>query len=154
MVLVTLAVFVVMAIAVVGIVNRQFHEVVGQEQEEQAFQIAEAGIDYVVWLLDQHLVDLENPQPITDYEVVDFTKDPSEVLGKFTVTIETVRYTPPNGPAVMRLVSVGRDAVLINRTQTIEAVIQSEADPSEPIPPGNEPDQLEVWRIIEWDHKP
>lgn len=148
--LVILAVFVVMAMAAAALVNRQFHEVAGQEQEEQAFQIAEAGVDYATWLLDQGLVDFANPQPITDYEVTDHTQDPPEVLGTFTATFETIQYTPPGGPAVMRVVSVGKDTVLVNRTQTIEAVIQSEVDPSEDEPE----DKLELWRVIEWDHKP
>src|SRR5687767_4273055 len=109
MALVILIVFAIMAMASAALISRQFHEVVGQEQEEQAFQIAEAGIDYGVWLLDQRVVDYANPQPIMDYEVTDWTKEPPEVLGTFDVTFQSIQFTPPNGPAVMKIISVGED---------------------------------------------
>lgn len=146
--LVILVVFLVMMVATVGLVNRQFHEIVGQEQEEQAFQISEAGVSYALWLLDNDLVDYKSPQGVTDYQVIDETKEPKEVLGTFDLTFETLSFVEPIGPATIKVKSIGEDAVLTKRKQTIEAVIQSDSDPEDPA------DQLEVWRVIEWDHKP
>lgn len=140
MTLVILGVFLVMAAATVGLVNRQFKEIVNQEQEEQAFQIAEAGVSYGVWLFDNGLVDYQNPQGVTDYEVTDETKEPPVVLGTFDLTFATLYYTQPSGPVAVKVTSVGEDAVLTARKQTIEAVIQS--------------DDLDTFRVIEWDHKP
>lgn len=148
MTLVILMVFVVMALATAAIISRQFNQIVGQEQEEQAFQISEAGVDYAVWLLDQGLVDYNSPQGVQDYQVIDETREAREVLGTFDLTFETVRFTAPNGPVTMRVKSVGEDVVLVNRKQTIEAVIQSDSEADEP------ENKLEVFRVIEWDHKP
>ena len=148
MTLVILMVFVIMALATAALISRQFNQIVGQEQEEQAFQISEAGVSYALWLLDNGLVDYKNPQGITDYEVIDETKNPKEVLGTFDLTFETISFVEPQGPATLKVKSVGEDAVLTKRKQTIEAVLRSEADAEEP------EDKLEIWRVIEWDHKP
>lgn len=140
MTLVILAVFLVMMVATAALISRQFKQIVGQEQEEQAFQIAEAGVSYGVWLLDNNLVDYKNPQGITDYVVIDETKEPSEVLGTFDLTFETLNFAEPDGPLAVRVKSVGKDAVLVQRKQTIEAVIHSS--------------DLDDFQVIEWDHKP
>lgn len=140
MTLVILGVFLIMAAASVGLVNRQFHAIVDQEQEEQAFQVAEAGVNYAVWLMDNGLVDYQDPQPVEGYQVTDQTKDPAEVLGTFDLDLEVISYTASTGPVAVRAVSIGKDAVLVGRLQTIEAVIQS--------------DDLDIFRVIEWDHKP
>ena len=140
MTLVILGVFLIMAAATVGLINRQFHAIVGQEQEEQAFQIAEAGVDYTVWLMDNGLIDYQNPQPVAGYQVTDQTQDPAEVLGTFDLSFSVTSYGGPAGPVAMRVVSVGTDAVLLERKQTIEAVVAS--------------DDLDTFRVVEWDHKP
>lgn len=140
MTLVILGVFLIIMAATVRLINRQFHEIVGQEQEEQAFQIAEAGVSYAVWLMDSGLVDYQDPQPVVGYQVTDQTKDPVEVLGTFDLSLDVIYYAGPAGPSAVRVTSTGTDAVLVKRTQTIEAVVQS--------------DDLDTFRVIEWDHKP
>lgn len=139
MTLVILSVFMIMMAAAAGLINRQFNQVVGQEQEEQAFQIAESGVSYALWLMDEELVDFNSPQGITDYEVQDQTVDPPEVLGTFDLTFQTLSFTPGQSVAI-RVVAEGEDLVLTTRKQTIEATIQS--------------DDLDNFRVIEWDHKP
>lgn len=139
MTLVILGVFMIMMAASAGLINRQFNQVVGQEQEEQAFQIAEAGVSYALWLMDQDLVDFNNPQGITGYEVKDQTVEPPEVLGTFDLTFQTIAFTPGASVSI-RVVAEGEDAVLTTRKQTIEAVIHS--------------DNLDDFRVVEWDHKP
>lgn len=137
--MVVLGMFLVMAIASAALINRQFNQVVNQEQEEQAFQIADAGVNYAIWLMDQGLVDFNNPAPVSDYEVKDQTETPPVVLGTFDLTFQTIQFTPGESVAV-RITSVGEDASLTSRRQTIEAVIQS--------------DDLDDFRVVEWDHKP
>lgn len=140
MTLVILGVFLVMAMATVGLISRQFHEIVGQEQEEQAFQIAEAGVNYAAWLMDNGLVSYQSPQPVLGYKVTDETKTPSPELGTFDLSFQVVTYGGPTGPVSVRVTSVGKDAVLLNRSQTIEAVIEST--------------DLDTFKITLWDHKP
>lgn len=139
MTLVILGVFAIIMAGSAALINRQFNQVVGQEQEEQAFQIAESGVSYALWLMDQGLVDFANPQSIADYEVKDQTVDPPEVLGTFDLTFQTLSFTP-GGPVAIRVVAEGEDLVLKERKQTIEATIQS--------------DDLDDFRVVEWDHKP
>lgn len=139
MTLVILAVFVVMALATTSLISRQFNEIARQEQEEQAFQIAEAGVHYAVWLLDNDLIDYTSPQGISDYAVTDQTKEPPEVLGTFDLEF-TVLQHEAKGPAAVKVKATGEDLVLINRRQVIEAVIQS--------------DDLDTFRVVEWDHTP
>lgn len=140
MTLVILGVFLVLMMATMGLISRQYKEIVGQEQEEQAFQISEAGISYGLWLMDAGLFDYASPPVIQNYAVTDETKDPAEVLGTFDLAFEVLSYGGVAGPAAVKVTAVGEDAVLVNRKQTIEAVIQS--------------DDLDTFRVIEWDHKP
>lgn len=139
MTMVILGVFMVMMAGAAGLINRQFNQVVGQEQEEQAFQIAEAGVNYALWLMDQDLVDFNNPQPITNYEITDATVEPPEVLGTFDLTFQTIAFAPGASVSI-RVVAEGEDLVLKERKQTIEAVIHS--------------DDLDQFRVVEWDHRP
>ena len=138
--LVILAMFLVMAVATVGLINRQFKQIVGQEEADQAFQTAEAGINYASWLLDNGLVDYHDPQPIQGYQVTDQTKNPPLVLGTFDLTFSVISYAGPLGPAAVRVVSVGKSAVPLPRPETIEAVIASK--------------DMDTFRITQWDHKP
>lgn len=140
MTLVVLGMFLIMMVATAGLISRQFRQIAVQEQEEQAFQIAEAGVNYAVWLMDNNLVDYDSPQPIQNYAVTDETQAPPEVLGTFDLNFNVLSYVGQTGPAAVRVVSVGKDAVLLQQTQIIEAVIQS--------------DNLDTFRIVEWDHKP
>lgn len=139
MTLVILGMFVVMAVGTMALINRQFKEIVGQEQEEQAFQIAEAGVHYALWLLDNGLIDYADPQEIEDYEVTDDTQDPPVVIGSFDLEFETESYTAGTGPAAVKVTATGKDAV-INRPQKIEATIYS--------------GDLDDFVVVEWDHRP
>lgn len=47
-----LAVFVVMATALTGVIAQQRRQAALQEAEEQAFNVAEAGINYGIWYLN------------------------------------------------------------------------------------------------------
>lgn len=135
--MVLLGAFVVMFIAAATLINRQFHQITQQEQEEQAFQVAEAGVFYALWFIDQDLLDLSNPGNVTDYEVTDPTTDPAEVIGNFDLTF-TVRNNEVGGPVTVDIVSVGEDAVLSELKQTIRATIHSRDG--------------DDFRIVEWRH--
>jgi len=140
MTLVILGLFMVMMLATTALINRQFKEIVGQEQEEQAFQIAEAGVSYTLWLLGNGLIDFANPRGISDYAVTDHTKDPPEVLGTFDLEFTIEVHDPVNGRVALRAVSTGTDQELTDRKQVIEVVIYS--------------DDLDIFNVVEWDHKP
>lgn len=140
MTLVILGLFLTMMVAAMALISRQFHEIVGQEQEEQAFQVAEAGVHYSLWLISNGLLNLDNPAAITGHEVRDIRpQGANEVIGTFDVTF-SVQKGGAGQPTSISLVSTGRDVVLVDRTQVIAAVIYAE--------------EGEKFSIISWDHQP
>lgn len=139
MMLVIFTMFLVFVIATAGLVSRQFHVIVDQEQEEQAFQLADAGVNYAVWLLQNNLVNLASPAGVNDHEITDFTKNPEELIGTFDLSFAT-QSGAASGPVLVNVTSVGEDAVKKDRKQTIDARLYS-ADRA-------------AYAIIGWNHRP
>lgn len=86
--------FLVMMIAAIGYVNRQFKQVANQKEIEQGFQVAESGVDYTLFLLRSHtrtISDLLASEPITRS-----VEDPlgKGVVGNFTLTFVPVDDAP------------------------------------------------------------
>lgn len=137
LVLVMMIVLGVILAASMQFIARQSHQTIVQEQEEQAFAAAEAGVQHVLWLLHAegggHTVDTLHSSPPSTLRDHPLTTAGGEVLAYFTVTTEA----PVGGRLKMR--SEGRDASLQALCQTIEAeVVQSGANVS----------------LVSWNHRP
>ena len=109
MTLVIVVMFVVMFVALSGVLNRTYHESVVQANNEIAFQLAEAGLNYGRWRL------AHNP----DYLVAE-TKavaDPwAGVLGEYEVSFERA-----GSSSVVTVTSEGRTDALFSKTVTLQA---------------------------------
>ena len=137
-VMVMMIVFVTMAAYALRFVVRQSHETINQEQEEQAFWIADSGVSYVAWLLDpsggnKAPGDILGLPSITNHVVTD---DLGQTIGSFSlVDIVTVA-----GTNSIQLRSIGKDQVLTDRCQSIAVELR----------------QLEVggsYVVTQWNHQ-
>jgi Tfp pilus assembly protein PilX len=106
-------------VAGVGLLNTQFHQTTNQEQEEKAFEAADAGLHYTLWMLNKANV---APATLPGQTVTQQVTDPAsnETIGSFTLTF-TVQ--PVNGFNEVTVTSLGRDLVM-NRRQTIVGKVQ------------------------------
>ncbi len=84
-------------------------------QREQAFQIAEAGVDYYQWHLAQNATDYKDGTATSGPYVHNFYNKDGDLLGNYSLTI-----TPPlPGSSIVKIVSVGRLA-----SSTISRTVQ------------------------------
>jgi hypothetical protein len=110
MTLVFLLMFVVIFTALAGLVSRSYHESVLQAQDETAFQVAEAGLNFARWRL------AHNPE---DFSAVtrDLTDQFAGVLGSYDLTFEQ----PIPGSTIVSITAVGRTASQPARRVTLSA---------------------------------
>lgn len=137
LVLVMMIVLAVILAASMQFIARQSHQTIVQEQEEQAFAAAEAGIQHVLWLLHPdgggYTVDtLHSSQPasLRDHPL---TTAGGDVLAYFTVTTQT----PTGGRLKTR--SEGRDASLQALCQTIDVEVAQVGS---------------AVSLVSWNHRP
>jgi hypothetical protein len=136
LVMVIMIVFIAMTTYTLRFVVRQSHETVNQEQEEQAFGAADSGVSYTLWLLNPSggnydTGDIAALSAITDHPVTDN-------LGRQIGTFSLVDIVA--GTRFLQLRSVGKDAVLSNKCQTIFVKLR----------------QLELgepYVVTQWDHQ-
>jgi len=126
MVLVTLVMFALIMAATTGYIARQSQQTVDQEQEEQAFGLADSGVQYTLWLLDndggaQTIGDLIALQSITR----ELRDENAVVIGTY-VAYYSAQVTG-NG---LRVVAQGKDAQRPDVCQQVEATIAPFADGS------------------------
>ncbi len=110
MTLVFVSMFAVIFIALSGLTSRQYHEGTNQLQEELAFQIAEAGLNYGRWRLAH---DDDN-----------FTAVQKDVEDQFAGTIGTYSLTfeqPQEGSTIVSITSVGATTSSPTRQVTLKA---------------------------------
>lgn len=81
--------FLIMMIAAIGYVSRQFKQVANQKEIEQGFQVAESGVDYTLFLLRSHTKTI--PDLLADGSLTQPVADP---LGKGEVGSFTVNFVP------------------------------------------------------------
>lgn len=108
--LVFVAMFVVIFSSLAGLVGRQYHETVLQAQDELAFQVAEAGLNYARWRL-AHAPD-------------DYSAAHSPVSDQFAGTLGTynVSFTEPvSGSTIVEITATGTTAARPEREVTIAA---------------------------------
>lgn len=108
--LMTVAMVGAIFIAIGGLVNRQYHEGGLVAQDETAFQVAEAGLDFARWRLSHDGDDFSAVQQ----EVNDQLQG---LLGTYSLT-----FTPPSsGSTIVTITSVGRTANAPTREVTLTA---------------------------------
>jgi hypothetical protein len=110
MTLVFVTMFVVIFMALTGFVTRLYHQAVLQTQDEIAFQVAEAGLNYGRWRLAH---DEDNFTPETKIISDQFAGE----LGSYAVTFEPV--VP--GSTLVIITSVGQTQAQPLRTVTLQA---------------------------------
>lgn len=136
LVLFMLLVFVIISAASMRIIARQANQTTLQEQEEQAFEIADAGVNYVLWLLSTTGGNLTPPQLLaappasaTNHPVTDRN---NQVIGKFNLFF---------GPAcsdALTFRAVGYDQIKTNLCQVIDAKVQRFVSGE--------------YKLVKWDH--
>lgn len=118
LVLMLLIVFITIMSATLRYVIRQSHETVDQEQEEQAFNIADSGVSYVLWLLDPGPTGGQI-QPTSVGVINQAVYDNiGNQIGVFTIDNIVA------GTGEIAFSSIGRDLVLVDRCQVIEVELR------------------------------
>ncbi len=110
MTLVFVTMFVVTFLALSGYVNRTYKQAVLQSQDEVAFQVAEAGLNFARWRLAHAPSNFSTvTQSVTDQY--------AGVLGEYTVTFTA----PAAGNSTVVIASVGKSSARPERTATLSA---------------------------------
>lgn len=110
MMVITVMMVTVMFTSIGGVTNLQYHEGALVAQDETAFQIAEAGLNYARWRLAH---EPDNFDPVTQ-DIQDPLKGS---LGTYTLTFTA----PLPGSTIVTIVSVGHTANSPTREVTLEA---------------------------------
>ncbi|MEX1997961.1 MAG: PilX N-terminal domain-containing pilus assembly protein [Candidatus Andersenbacteria bacterium] len=144
LVLILLVVFVIIMTASVRFIARQSTQTANQEQEEQAFEIADAGINYTLWLLDSEGGNFTPEQleagpdgggpPTADTENHLIHNDQSELIGRFSLDFSDA----DNVAGVLTVRATGKDEIKPDLCQVIEAKVQKDANGE--------------YRLYRWDH--
>ncbi len=90
MMLVIFSMFMVIMIAMISYINRQFHETVDQEQREKIFHIAESGVDYTVAELNGGVVVPDDLLGFTERTVNINDPVSGDVIGVFKMSYSTL----------------------------------------------------------------
>lgn len=136
LVLLMLLVFMIISVAGLRFIVRQSHQTVLQEQEEQAFAIADAGVSYTMWLLSaaggnftpQQLV--ASPPPSARNHSL--TNTAGETIGKFDV------FYGPACSDYLEFRSIGYDMVKTDLCQVVTGKVQQFTSGE--------------FKLIKWDH--
>lgn len=110
MTLVFVTMFVVIFAALSGITSRQYHLGVLQSQDERAFQIAEAGLNYARWRL------AHDPENLLE-ETRDVDDQLGDSIGSYTITFTS----PQEGSTITTIHSEGVTSNQPSRTAELEA---------------------------------
>jgi Tfp pilus assembly protein PilX len=110
MTMVFISMFLVIFVALSGLLNRSYHESVLQAQDELAFQIAEAGLNYARWRLAHDPTNF-------DEETKNVTDQFAGTVGSYELTFDT----PVPGSTVVVITSVGQTAAQPSRNITLQA---------------------------------
>ncbi len=109
MTLVFVSMFVVVFMALAGMVNRTYHESVLQAQDETAFQVAEAGLNYARWRLAHDPSNFE-------VETKEVSDPQAGVLGEYHVEFAE----PQEGSTIVIITSEGTTSAQPSRTVTLQ----------------------------------
>lgn len=136
LVVLMLLVFAIIAGASIRFIARQSNQTVQQEQEEQAFEIADAGANYVLWLLSASggnkspLSLVASPPPSTRDHAI--ANQAGQSIGKFDL------FFGPACPDSLSFRSVGYDQIKTNLCQVVDGTAKLFSNGE--------------YRLIKWDH--
>ncbi len=122
-ILITVLVFAAITITVtIGLVNwgaSVLASIRNVKAKEQAFQIAEAGIDYYRWHLAQYPTDYVDGTTTPQPYVHNFYKMNGDILGNYSLTIPL----PPVGSTLVKIISKGTASSTPPVSRTIQAIM-------------------------------
>lgn len=118
MTLVFFVVFLVIATAWLSFAVRQSHEVTDQEQEEQAFQVAEAGVEYTLFLLNSGVYTVDGLVGLSSPIVQVVSDAAGKIVGSYELTFSNTGGTP------LTVSALAHDLELEGRCQRIVADIE------------------------------
>jgi Tfp pilus assembly protein PilX len=134
LVLVMSLIFVVLMVGAASLVGNQQRQLVNQEEIEQSFQLAEAGVRYMMWLVNEAGV---APASLESAPVVRTIQDASgQDVGTFELTVTVAQ---ASGTRTVTVTSVGKDAVRPDLKQTIIAILSSTDN--------------QTYSLLSWNHQ-
>lgn len=141
LVLVTLLVFVIIVSASIGFISRQSHEITNKEQEQKSFGVADAGVQFVLWLLSTdggktplELIDMYNNDPTSTTLNRTLTGSDGEHIGSFSLINFRL-----DGTGNLSFLSIGKDKTGGTLCQTIEAIVS--------------PSTANGFQLTSWNHR-
>lgn len=117
-VVVFLVIFAVLLAASLQFITRQSHATIVQEQEEQAFAAAEAGLHHTLWLLNSGTATVASLSSTTIVNEP-VTNSAGEVVARFSLTFSDVQ------PTSLTVTALGLDAVRADICQSVTGVISA-----------------------------
>ena len=134
--LVLFLLFIVMMVAAIDYINQQYKAATDQEETQKAFRVAEAGVDYTMFLLAQNVTTmaaLKTQQTSIAQSVTD--PGTTTAAGSFINT-----YTQPTAGTATEGLQVSSKGTTAgsNRCETVVATIEHRGD---------------QYSLIAWDHK-
>lgn len=127
MVLVFLVSCVIIITASLQFLGRQSHQITDQGQTEKAFDLADSGVEYAVWLLQPkgggftaESIAQKMPDTAINHAVTDSSRQ-GMVLGYFSLLVTDL---PDPDTGEIKITSVGRSVSRLNDCQIIEAVLR------------------------------
>lgn len=120
-----LIVFIVLTLFIImmagsQLISAQYHHIANQKRVEEAFNLAEAGWQYGMWLLSDGGATPATVPPVTGYQITDPVT--GSVLGTFDVNF-AVAPIPPK--TQVTITSTGIDASQPNRPQCVTVVLET-----------------------------
>lgn len=119
MMLVFFVVFLVIAAAWLSFAVRQSHEVTDQEQEEQAFQVAEAGVERALFFLNSGVYTPDDLLGLSSPLVGVVQDAAGDIMGSYELTFSDT------GGASLTVTALAHDLEIENRCQRIVADIEA-----------------------------
>jgi Tfp pilus assembly protein PilX len=110
MTMVFVSMFAIIFLSLTGLVTRQYHQTVLQAQDEQAFHVAESGLNYGRWRLSHDGSNFNS-------ETRSVSDQLSGVIGSYDLSF----IAPPPGQSVVVITSVGRTVGQPTRQVTLQA---------------------------------
>ena len=124
--LVLFLLFIIMMVAAIDYVNQQYKAATDQEEVQRSFRVAEAGVDYTMFLLGQSVQTMTSLKA-QGTSAAQTVKEPntSNVIGSFVNT-----YSEPTGGATTEAIQVISKGTISNnnRCETVRAVIERKND--------------------------
>jgi len=132
MMLVFLSLVLIMMIAGARFIALRYHQAANQNQREQAYDAAESGVYYAVWLVNAAGVAPAQLTPITNYQITDSLTH--KVVGNFNLSFTT---STQGNKTTVTVTSTGQNTATLPIQQKIIASLESTSG--------------SLYKVIKWD---